>query len=532
KLVEIWWEVLGRDAWHASQLRESIGINDNFFELGGHSLKAVRITAKIHKELDVKLSLVEIFTSPTIREMAATIANMAKKQGKHIFKDIEKIEEKDFYEISHYQKRLWVFNQTHPGDISYNMPERITFNHRMDEEIIKKVLFKIIERHQSFRTAFRKVDGQPVQVIEKNVDLPFQVIDIASMEKGKKQQERERIFAREAQTPFDLSKAPIFRSILVKLEPDQYDFIFNMYHIVADGWSLEILKKDFRLLYEGFRQGKDIDPEQMQLQYTDFTTWQNQQVKDPATREKAHEYWKSKLEEGFPPLHLPCDYPENPPYPDNAGAVYRLVIRQDTQKRLKTLAAHHHTSLFMVMFSVLNLLLARLSGQKDIVCRIPTAGRHHVSLHPVVGYFINPIFVKNPVEDNDDKNFVDLLRRVDANTLEAFQHQWYPLERVVEEHQLKYPDITISFNMLNMFAGTVLTDLDNFNSFHQERVTDEKFPLILQLIEFRNGIELFLRYKKALFKPSTIERMVTQYKELLDEVTSEYNVESEIKHQT
>ncbi len=518
KLVEIWSEVL-REGFPVEGVESpSIGIDDNFFELGGHSLKAVGIAAKIHKELEVKLSLVEIFTSPTIREMAAAVATIAKKQGKHTYKDIKKIEEKEFYEISHFQRRLWVFNRAHPGDISYNMPDRIVFNRQVDEEIIRKVLFKIVERHRVFRTSFREVDGQPVQVIEKDVDMPFRVIDISLMAEGKKQQEREKIIAGEVLTPFDLSRAPIFRSVLVKSGPDRCDFIFNMYHIIADGWSMEIVKKDFRFLYEGFRQGKGMDPGPLQLQYTDFAAWQNQQVKDPAVGEKAHKYWQGKLEEGFPPLRLPYDYPENPHHPDNTGAAYRFVICRDTRERLKTLAADHHTSLFIVMFSLLNLLLARLSGQKDIVCRIPTGGRHHISMHPIVGYFINPIFVKNRVEDNDENNFIDFLHRVDANTLEAFQHQWYPLERVVEEHRLPYPDVAISFNMLNMIEGTALTDLDNFDSFHSERITEEKFPLILQFIEFRNGIEMFLRYRKALFKPSTIERMVAQYKELSDEM--------------
>jgi acyl carrier protein len=310
-----------------------IGIDDNFFELGGHSLKAVRIIAKIHKELEIKLSLLEIFTSPTIREMAASAANIEKKQGKQTY-------------------------------------------------------------------------------------LPFRVIDLTSMGKSKKQQEREKIFVRETQTPFDLSKAPIFRSILVKLEPDQYDFILNVYHIIADGWSVEILKKEFLSLYNAFQQGKDIDLEPLQLQYTDLAGWLNQQINSPATGKKTHEYWKSKLEEGFPPLSLPCDYPKNCRPPQNTGAFYRFVIHQDIQKRLKTLAAHHQTSLFIVMFS----------------------------------------------------------------------------------------------------AVTAATDLENFDSFHDERPMDEKFPLILQFIEFRNGIEMALRYKKALFKPSSIENMANQYVELLDEM--------------
>ena len=513
-MVKIWWEVLGEGLPVKVAERVSPGIDDNFFELGGHSLKAVRITAKIHKELDLQLSLLDVFASPTIREMAAALANIAKKEHKHTYREIENVEKRDFYETSHNQKRLWAFKQAHPEDISYNLPDRMVFHRGADEEIIKKVLAKIIKRHDVFRTSFREVDGQPVQVIARDVEIPFRAMDLTRLAPGKKQQERERIFAREAQTPFDLSNAPLFRSILVKSGTNRYDFIFNMYHIISDGWSQEILKKDFLSLYEGFRQGKGLAVEPLKVQYRDAAAWQNRLLEDAAAGEKAQGYWKTKLEQGFPPLRLPCDYPENSDCQDNTGIAYRFVIRGDLRQKLKTLAAEHHTSLFMVLFAVLNLLLARLSGQKDILCRIPTASRHHASLHPVVGYFINPIFVKNRVEDKDDKNFADFLRRVDANTLEAFQHQWYPLEQVLEAQQWKYPETMLSFNMLNMFAGAETTDLDDFASFHRERLTDEKFPLILQLIEFRNGIEFFCRYKKALFKPSTIEGLAARYEEM------------------
>jgi hypothetical protein len=293
-----------------------------------------------------------------------------------------------------------------------------------------------------------------------------------------------------------------------------------MYHIIADGWSMEILKQEFRLLYDRIQQGKDVNLEPLHFQYTDFSIWQNKQVNNLEIKEKAHNYWREKLEEGFPLLRLPYDYPEDPLHSDNSGKAYRFVIHQDILKKMKTLAAENHTTLFMVMFSAINLLLASLSGQKEIVCRLPTAGRLHASLHPIVGYFINPIFIKNHIEDNHYKNFPHLLQQMEAETLLAFQHQWYPLELVVEEHQLNYPEIAISVNMLNMFSGTVLTDLEDFNSFHTSRVTDEKFPIILQFMEFRNGIELFLRYKNALFKPATIESIVSQYNELLNEITN------------
>jgi molybdopterin/thiamine biosynthesis adenylyltransferase/acyl carrier protein len=510
KLAAIWSEALGI----------GVGINDNFFESGGHSLKAAHMIARIHQELKIKLPLAEVFKSPTVRQLAAVISN--KEKTSHT--DIRGIEEKEFYPLSYNQRRIWRVKQANPNDIFYNTTGRITFPHRVDEAVVKRVLFRIMARHEGLRTSFREKNGQPVQIIRKSSDInmPLRVVDISALETNEKQQERERIFVEETRTPFDLSRAPLFRTVLVKLGPEQYDFIYTTYHIIADGWSLEVLRKDFLALYQGCRAGQNIEPEPLKVQCKEFAAWQVRQLEDPETGESAHRYWRQKLKEGFSPLRLPYDFKENEDTPrdnDNRGIIYRGVIEAELKEALRELAAKHRTSLFMVMFSLFNLLLARLSGQKDIVCRIPTAGRNHASLHPVVGHLMNPIFVKNRVEDNDESNFINFLRGVDANTREALQHQWYPIERALEDLQAAYPEVTASFNMLNMYEGAVEIDLENFDSFHRERAADERFPLTLQVIEYRNAVEFFWRYQNTLFKPDTIEHMAARYNQLIERVT-------------
>ncbi len=508
-MAEIWSEVLGTDI--------GIGIDDNFFELGGHSLKATRIAAKIHEELAVKLPLAEIFRSPTIRELSA----VAVKIGKTVHLDIEAVEEKEFYELSYSQRRIWDIKQANPDDISYNTPSQIVFDHEVDEEIIKKVIGRLMERHESLRTSFRQVEGQPVQVIEKydNLYVPLQVIDISSLEESEKQHERKRIFDQEARTPFDISRAPLFSSLLVKWGPGHSDFIYNTYHIIADAWAHEVLRQDFLALYQCFKVGKEVELEPLAVRYRDFAVWQARQLSDRTVNEKAHHYWKSKLEQGFPPLQLPFDFLASADEHDNKSFTYRTVIDMELKQRLKKLGANNHTSLFMVMFSAINLLFSRLVNQKDIVLRIPTSGRDHVSLHPVVGRFTNPIFIRNRLEEKADKNFIDVLHRVNGCTLEALQHQWYPLELILEELQMEYPDFIVSFNMLNMYEGTAARDLDNFDSFHRERVTGEVFPITVQILEYRNAVEIIWSYQQKFFKPAAIEDMAGRFKEMLNEIT-------------
>lgn len=443
KLVEIWSEVLlGKDA--SRQASDGIGIDDDFFDLGGHSLRATTLVARIYKELNVKVSLAEMFKMPTIRGLSGYVNDALKED----YVPVNAVEQKDFYGLSHNQQRLWVINQLEPGSPAYNLGGRLSLRHPVDPEAIKGILYKLMERHDSFRTCFRTVGDQPVQRVLKpaHVEIPFECVDISSLDEKEKQQKRLQVTGRTMRAPFRLTAAPLLRTVLLKLNEEQYDFVFNMHHIISDGWSMEVLKGEFSLLYEGYRDGRTVEFEYPELQYKDFIAWQNQQLSGREFKEKSHDYWRKKIEEGIPLLELPADFACS--RSDIAGASYRCMLQKDIKSRLEKLCKDNHTTLFILMFSVYNLLLSYLSSAKTIVCGIIAAGREDIALHHVVGYFINFILLKNHIDDKE--RFDHFLAAVGGEVLGAFQHQSYPLERVLDDLNMRYPGISAAFNMIDM----------------------------------------------------------------------------------
>ncbi|UCH97564.1 MAG: hypothetical protein JSV88_12130, partial [Candidatus Aminicenantes bacterium] len=508
RLAELWSGVLGIE-------KHLIGIDSNFFELGGHSLKATILITGIHKELDVKLPLAEIFKRPTIRGISDFISNT--EESKYLTLDV--IEEKEYNELSYNQKRLWLLNRLQPGGSSFNMLGRIELRHHVNENIIKKSMGKIIERHESLRTGFRIVDWEPVQYVEKEIGIPFKKIDLSLLDEGQKQREREQVYSREQKTPFDLNEVPLFRSILIKLDEDHYDFIFNMHHIITDGWSLEILKKEFSLYYDGFRNGNEYEPGELKIQYKDFAAWDNKQLADPLRAEQSRRFWKEKLQEGIPTLDLPID--PGGDRNDRAGAGYRCMLDKDTKDKLKELAQNNRATLFMVMFSIYLILLYHLSKQEKIGCSIIAANRENLSVQSVVGFFVNSILFNIDYDVNE--SFVDFLHRVSTDIVDIFRHQWYPIELIFKELKMKYPDVPVSFNMLNIREELVNLEIEGVKTGHIENSQDVKFDMEIYVSEYDNGISLFWTYKKSLLDPLEIEFLVEEYIKLINYFIDNFN---------
>jgi amino acid adenylation domain-containing protein len=508
KLVEIWSEVLTRDGLNASQLLSRIGIDDNFFQLGGHSLKATVLVSKIHKVFNVNIPLVEIFKAPTIRTLAHIIASSREIQ----FIDLSPVEEKDFYELTFNQKRLWLIHQIEPGSSAFNMPGRILLAHSVLDEWIENTLSELFNRHESFRTGFKIIDGHPLQYILKQIPIPLQKIDISFREEKEKQDERERIFKKIAAEPFELTKIPLFRAVLLKLAGQTYELMFNMHHIITDGWSMEIIKKDFYTLYQGQRTGKTIELEPLPFRYRDFTEWHNAQLNIPLEKSESYQFWKRKLKHGIPEFTLPGDLPGR--YESKEGAGYTSFLGKDITLGVKQLAERQNSTLFIVMFSIYIILLSRLSGSQDVVSSIIASGRPHVSLQSIVGYFVNSIIYNTYVDFKEP--FYNFLERVKAEVFELFQHQDYPLELIFKELKMKYPNISVSFNMLNIGNKSDNQELDDFESRHIKDTQDAKFDLEVYVSERIDKICMFWVFKKSLFDPARIESFAKEYVRLID----------------
>lgn len=485
-----------------------IGVKDNFFELGGHSLKAVKAMNMIHKEFSVKLSLQDLFKFPTVEILAEKV----QEREVIFYDDIKNIEKKEYYELSNGQKRLWIINQLEKENIAYNLPGRVTLFEKVEKNVIDEIFRQLIYRHESFRTRFVTVDGNPVQIIEDTVDFSLQMLDISFMEEKNAALKREQIFEEESTRVFNLESAPLLRVTLVKVKEKEYDMIFSMHHIISDGWSMEILRKEFYQLYEGYKRGKKEELPQLKIQYKDFAAWQNQLIAEEKTMELAKKFWVDQLSGEISSLSLPVII-SGRNAKERKSAAYQFFISQSLKNKIRNLAKEHQTSVFVILLTGFSIYLAELTGQDDIIVGTAGSGRNHESLKNIIGYFINTTILRNRIDT--ELSFNNLVNKVKENTLKALEYQNYPLELILDELKIKYPEISVFFNMLNM-GESEKEELKSLKPYHTERVQDVKFDLVCYIVEYKNGIAVNCNYLSSLFKPARIEYMMTEYVDLLE----------------
>jgi len=504
-LVRIWSDILEIETG-------VIGIDGDFFQLGGHSLKATILISKLHKELRVKVQLLDVFHAPTIRELAERIKELKTEE----YTSIRMVEEKEYYPASYNQQRLWLLNQGNVPRSTFNMPGQITLAYRVDVTLIKKALNRIIQRHDSFRTGFRKIDIQLVQVVKKEIEIPLEMVDLSLLEPPARENKKQEIYSRELSASFDLNRIPLFRTVLLKLSEENYELLFNVHHIISDGWSTEILKEEFNAIYEAYKKGISCEMKPLKIRYKDYTTWQNQLLADPEKMQAANEFWKSYLEGTLPVMNLPYDFSHDPG--STASSAYRWVISQDLSHRLLQMAAGRHASLFMVLLAAFNIFLSKITAQDEIILAIPAAARQHEELKNIVGLFVNTLIIRTKI--NGAQDFGDFFQHLQDNTFKILEYQSIPLELICGQLKIKYPTINVFFNMVNIGISNLekLTDLEDY---HMEKVQDAKFDLVCYVSEYKNGIEINCHYFKDRFKPSSIEKLMKLYEQVLDNISAD-----------
>ncbi len=310
KLVDIWREILGVDR---------IGIHDNFFELGGHSLKATSLTAKIHKELNAEVPLKEIFKAPTIKGISEYI----KDSKESIYTSIEPVEEKEYFEMSSAQKRIYTLQQLELLSTGYNMPGVLELEGALDVNKLEGAFNKLIQRHEALRTSFELIEDGLVQKVHKQVEFEIEEYEV---EKDNKIEDIVKGFIK----AFDLSKAPLLRVGLVKVQTNKHILMYDMHHIISDGVSMGILVEEFSRIYAG----KELKP--LRIQYKDFSEWQNELFRSDSIKTQ-EEYWLKQFEEKIPVLNFPTDY-QRPAVQSYEGASIQFEIGKELTDKLRQIA--------------------------------------------------------------------------------------------------------------------------------------------------------------------------------------------------
>ena len=486
ELVEIW-EGLLREA--------PIGIDDDFFALGGHSIRAVQLASRVYQHFAVDLSLKEIFDHPTVARQAALI----RSHGVGQYQPIPSLAPQVHYAVSHGQRRLWVLDQLLEDRSAYNVAQAFLVSGVVREQDLGRALGNLVARHESLRTTFLEVQGQPRQQVHPAKDFAIEVVDYCTVDDPELR--AKETLARAVARPFDLAEGPLLRALILKIGPDQNIFALIAHHIICDGWSLEVMAQEVMDSYAGQRA-----VEALTVQYRDFAAWQ--QVRLDRKQEVDGRFWQTQLARPLPVLDLPADF-RRPVVRSYRGQTLRVTLDPGTTAQLKALAQAGRSTLFMALLAAVDALLHRYTGQTDLVVGSPVAGRHHPDLEGQVGFYVNTLALRVRLEEGD--SFTRLLGRVREATLSAYEHQEYPFDVLVDELQIpRSTDRTPIFDVLVALQNTQSTGQLpgglNLVDFPLEHHTS-RFDLSFSFAEAGASLHAEIEYCTDLFTRERIERL-------------------------
>ncbi|MBD0254689.1 MAG: AMP-binding protein, partial [Cytophagales bacterium] len=504
QLAALWEEVLGLGR---------VGIHDNFFTIGGHSLNALRILTAIHKRLEVHLSLKEIFRNPTISGLAGVIASARRSAYRHL----PVIEEQEHYAVSHTQRGLWVQHQYHERMNAYNVPGAYVLEGPLDVPALEAALHELAGRHESLRTTFVEVAGEPRQRVHPPGALPFRLACLDLTGDEARSLLPAELAAQEAAAPFDLEKGPLLRAKLIRTAPDRHVFLFTIHHLVADGWSLQLLAREvvsgYNARLEG-RPGPLLPP--LGRQYKDYTAWQAKRLAGPAARASAA-FWQQKVQPDVPVLNLPADFARPALKTFNSDAV-RLDLPAPLSDRLPAFAVEHGVSLYAVLVGSVKVMLHCYSGQHQIAVGMADSGRLHGDLEEQIGYYLNMLVLRDELGRSD--TLLEVMQKAHRTILEALEHKEYPFELLIESLGRKrdltrnpFFDVEVAFTRFNrVIAGDVgsMKGIE-VSLLHTESNSGGKFDLDFLFSQEDDDLRLLVFYNKDLFRRSTVAGMVESW---------------------
>jgi len=508
-LAAIWEELLGI---------APVGRHDSFFDLGGHSLLGAQLMIRLAERFGAEVPMAALFEAPTLSLLAAAVQTARAETPGALAPQIAVIPrpaDGAGLPLSFAQERLWFLDRLIPDNPVYHVPLTTRLRGRLRWPVLAASLNEVAARHEVLRTTFACVDDLPVQVIGPVLRLDPPVVDLAGLPAARREPEAQRLLDREIARPFDLAHGPLARALLVRLEREDHLALFNLHHIVADGWSLGVLVQELGALYRAFAAGEPSPLPPLPVQYADYAVWQRQWL-DGERLEEQTAYWRQRLAGAPAVLDLPFDRPR-PAVQRFQGAKLPWRCPAESLTGLHALQREHRVTLFMVLLAVYETLLSHLSGQEDLVVGSPVAGRSRRETEGLIGFFINTLALRGDL--SGDPTFGELLGRVREVTLEAYAREDLPFERLVGElhtarslaHSPIYQAVLV---LLNTPSGDL--DLPDLRLETIETwVTGTKWDLTLSLEERAEGLAGYWEYDSDLFDAATVARFAGHFRELL-----------------
>jgi hypothetical protein len=413
---------------------------------------------------------------------------------------------------------LYALQQIHKNETVYNAPAAVVLEGDLDRCKLEGAFQTLASRHESLRTYFEVVDGQVMQRIKKEIDFKL----------GTYSGEIGQHVMKDFVSPFNLAEAPLMRVGLLKVSNREHLLMLDVHHIVIDGVSMDILMEEFSLLY------REEELKELRLQYKDFSQWHNKQIESGEIKTQ-ETYWLKVYEGDLPVLNLPVDF-QGSAEVSFEGSSLTMEIEESLAIRIKNKVKELKTTLNIFFLTVYYILLAKYTGDEDIVVGNVIAGRRHPDLQPIIGFFVNMLAIRNRPAEN--KTFGDFLGEVRESAVHAYENQGYPFEELVGKLEIqreagRHP-----------LVETVFTLVENHSP--PEAIMEEKievlrvkpfefknrvshFDLLLQVAVYGDSMSVMFEYANTLFKPKTIENMLKHYVEILEQMTENENKEVTLK---
>jgi amino acid adenylation domain-containing protein len=428
------------------------------------------------------------------------------------------------FPLSFPQQRLWLLDQVEPGSPAYNLPTPLRIPGPLDAAALERALAEIVSRHESLRTRFAVVDGEPAQLVAPPGRFVLPLADLASLPRPAREAEARRLAEEEWRTPFDLGRGPLFRARLLRLAPEQHLLLLTLHHIVSDGWSGGVLLRELFALYRAFAAGESSPLPELPIQYGDYAVWQREELAGEALDEQVA-FWRAELEGAPPATELPLDHPRGPAR-GGRGGKHVLAIPPETVRRLAALARAEGATPFMLLLAACGAWLGRYGDADDVVVGTPIAGRTQEELEGLIGFFVNTLAIR--VDLGGDPAFTELLARVRGRLLGAYAHQDLPFEKVVEELRVpRDPGRTPIFQVMFVHQAAPEGKAQGAEpgglAWTQEAAGtgSAKFDLTLAFLEHPGGLAVSLDYHAGLFDTPTVERMGRHLLALLEAVSAD-----------
>ncbi|MGB3463628.1 MAG: amino acid adenylation domain-containing protein [Cyclobacteriaceae bacterium] len=498
ELADIWSQLFGG---------VRIGIYDNFFELGGHSLLAMRVISAVKLHLNAILAVKDIFLYPTIDRLAVKIDNSSASN----LLPLVSSPRPDKVPLSFSQERLWFINKV-GGSANYHIPITIWLQGNIEDRLLEKCIRTIVSRHEVLRTVYHEENDRPYQHILSVDDWRLHVVEVANRDQLRK------LVLANSRREFDLTTDYMLRASLLRLSDTEAVLCFVIHHIAFDGWSRAILIEELQSVFKRFNSSTDSQLPDLSAQYADFSLWERDQFERGNLAEKL-DYWKEKLQ-NIKPLDLPVDFPRKD-LPGIEGKLITLQLTEDFTSKLRKFAEQHEITLFMLLAGALKLLLYKYTGQKDLTLGTALANRLHPDTESLIGFFVNTIVLRSQI--NSDSSFLDFLSEIKSTTLEAYDHQEVPFEKVVSEagdrsNTGRTPLFDVAFTLQGRLeTNTQLSETLSFEVVPSEQETT-KFDLNIGAVENDKGLLIDFEYRSELFREVTIRRMAQNLELILSQI--------------